>query len=111
MYHNRRDLLLEQNMPHKSSATSFYSVKDNTSTIYLREPLPELQARTASKNFNITSGNTRLSPISSTFYNFEDTIVHWYRDLLLEDVNSTDSTRDENHLFAAHGLTPLEDTA
>ncbi len=30
----------------------------------------------------------RLSPISSTFYNFEDMIVHWYRDLLLEGINS-----------------------
>jgi len=42
------------------------------------------------------------------FYNFEDTIVHWYRYLLLEGINSTESTGEENHLLAAYGygLTP-----
>ena len=52
-----------------------------------------------------------LSSISSMFYSFEDKIVHWYRDLLLEGINSTNSTGEENHIFAAYGLTPLKDTA
>jgi hypothetical protein len=38
-------------------------------------------------------------------------IAHWYRDLLFDGINSTDSTREENHLFVAYGLTPLNNTA
>jgi hypothetical protein len=38
-------------------------------------------------------------------------IFHWYRDLLLEGTNSTGSTGEENHIFAAYGLTPLKVTA
>jgi hypothetical protein len=38
-------------------------------------------------------------------------IVHWYRDLLLEGINFTDSTGEENHIFQAYGITPLKDTA
>jgi len=33
-------------------------------------------------------------------------LVHWYCDLLLEGINSTDTTGEENHIFAAYGLTP-----
>ncbi len=84
-------------------------VKDNTSAIYVCEPLPSGKDCIQTLQHNLRQH--RLSPISSTFYNFEETIVHWYRDLLLEGINSTDSTGEENHLFAAYGLTPLKVTA
>jgi len=57
--------------------------------------------------------NQILGNISSMFYNFEfeDMIVHWYSDLLLEGTHPTNSTGEKNHLFAAYGLTLLNDTA
>jgi hypothetical protein len=84
-------------------------VKDNTSAIYVHEPLPYGKDRIQKLQHSLRQH--RLSPKSSTFYNFEDMIVHWYRDLLLKGINSTDSIGEENHLFVAYGLTPLKDTA
>ncbi len=84
-------------------------IKVNNSAIYVREPLPSGKDCIQQLQHNLRQH--RLSPKSSTFYNFEDTIVHWYRDLLLEGISSTNSTGKENHLFAAYGLTPLKDTA
>ncbi len=84
-------------------------VKDNTSAIYVCEPLPSGKDRIQKLQHNLR--HHCLSPISSTFYSFEDTIVHWYRDLLLEGTNSTNSIGEENHIFAAYGLTPLKDNA
>jgi hypothetical protein len=84
-------------------------VKDNMSAIYVREPLPSGKDCIQKLQHNLRQH--RCSPKSSTFYNFEDTIVHWYRDLLLEGISSTNSTGEENHLFAAYGLTPLNNTA
>jgi hypothetical protein len=84
-------------------------VKDNFSAIYVREPLPSGNDRIQKLQHNLRQH--RLSPKTSMFYNFEDTTVHWYHDLLLKGINSTDSTGEENHLFAAYGLTPLKDTA
>jgi len=84
-------------------------VKDNASAIYVHKPLPSGKDHIQKLQHNLRQH--RLYPISSTFYNFEDTIVHWYHDLLLEGTNSTDSTGEENHIFAAYGLTPLNDTA
>jgi len=85
-------------------------VKDNTFAIYVREPLPSSKDHIQKLQHNLRQH--RLSPISSTFYSFEDTIVHWYCDLVLEEgINSTDSTGEENHIFAAYGLTPLKNNA
>jgi len=84
-------------------------VKDNTSTIYVRKPLPSGKDCIQKLQHNLR--RHRLSPISSTFYSFEDTIVHWYRDLLLEGTNSTNSTGEENHIFVAYGLTSLKNNA
>jgi hypothetical protein len=85
-------------------------IKENTSAIYVREPLPSGKDLIQKLQHNLRQH--RLSPISSTLKSFEDTIVQWYRDLLLEGTNSTDSTGEENHIFAAYyGLTPLKDTA
>ena len=83
--------------------------KDNTSAIYVREPLPSGKGCIQKLQHNLRQHC--LSPISSTFYNFEEMIFHCYRDLLLEGTNSTDSTGEENHIFAAYGLTPLKVTA
>ena len=74
---------------------------------------PFLQARITSKNSNITVGllrQHRLSSISSMFYSFEDTIVHWYRDLLLKGINFTNSTGEENHIFMAYMASPPSKT-
>jgi hypothetical protein len=84
-------------------------IKDNTSAIYVRKPLPSGKDHIQKLQHNLRQH--RLFPKSSTFYNFEDTIVHWYRDLLLKGINSTNSAGEENHLFAAYGLTPLKYTA
>jgi hypothetical protein len=84
-------------------------VKDNNSAIYVCEPLPSGKDRIQKLQHNLRQHC--LSPKSSTFYNFEDTIVHWYSDLLLKGISSANSTGKENHLFAAYGLTPLKDTA
>ena len=84
-------------------------IKNNTSAIYVRKPL--LLGKDRIQKLQHNPRHHRLSPISSMFYSFEDTIVHWYRDLLLEGTNSTDSTGEENHIFAAYGLTPLKDNA
>jgi hypothetical protein len=74
-------------------------VKDNTSTIYVRKPLPSGKDRIQKLQHNLRQPH--LSLISSTFYSFEDTIVHWYCDLLVEGINSTDSTGEGNHIFAS----------
>ena len=85
-------------------------VKDNISAIiYVHDPHPSGNDCIQKLQHNLRQ--YRLSLISSTFYNFEDTIVHWYSDLLLEGINSTNSAEEENHLFAAYGLTPIKDTA
>jgi hypothetical protein len=84
-------------------------VKDNNSAIYVRKLLPSGKDCIQKLQHNLRQH--RLSPKSSTFYNFEDTIVHWYRDLLLKGISSTNSTGKENHLFVAYGLTPLKDSA
>ena len=84
-------------------------IKGNTSAIDVRETLPSVKDCIQKLQHNLRQH--RLSPISSTFYSFEDTIVHWYRDLLLEGTNSTDSTGEEKLIFEAYGLTPLKDTA
>jgi hypothetical protein len=81
----------------------------NTSAIYVGKPLPAGQDCIQKLQHNLKQHC--LSPISSTFYNFEDMIVYWYRDLLLDGINSTNSTGEENHLFVAYGLTRLNNTA
>ncbi len=48
-------------------------VKETTSAIYVRDPLPPGQD-CIQKLHNLRQH--RLSPISSTFYIFQDTIVH-----------------------------------
>jgi hypothetical protein len=40
-------------------------------------------------------GQHSLSPTFSLFYNFEDMIVHFYRNLLLSGISSTDSTGEK----------------
>ncbi len=87
-------------------------VKDNTSAIYARKPLPSGKDCIHKLQHNLRQHC--LPPIwtiSSTFYKIEDMIAHWYCDLLFNGINSTNSTGEENHLFVAYGLTPLKRTA
>ena len=67
-----------------------------TAAVYVREPLPSGQDR-----INILQHNLRQNLHN---LNFTDTIVGWYRNLLLSGHHSTASTGMENHLFAAYGL-------
>jgi len=55
-------------------------VNDNTFAIYVHEPLPLGKDHIQKLQHNFRQHH--LSPISSTFYSFEDTIVH-----LLEGIN------------------------
>jgi hypothetical protein len=61
-------------------------VKDNTFTIYVREPLPSGKDHIQKLQHNLRQHR---------LYSFEDTIVH-----LLEGINSTDSTGEENRRMA-----------
>ena len=72
-----------------------------TAAVYVREPLPSGQDR-----INILQHNLRQKLHNHTF---TDTIIGWYRDLLLGGNHSTASTGMENHIFEAYGLlhTPL----
>ena len=70
-----------------------------TAAIYVREPLPSGQDR-----IDILQNNLLRQKLHDPSSNFNDIIVSWYRDLLLNGNHSTDSTGMENHLFAAYGL-------
>ena len=64
--------------------------------VYVREPLPSGQDRISILQHNLHKKLNNL--------NFTDTIVGWYRDLLLGGNQSTASTGMKNHIFAAYGL-------
>ena len=73
----------------------------NDAAIYVREPL-----HSGKNRIHILQNNLRQNshtPISSSF---ENIIVGWYRDLLLNSTHSTDLTSTDNHIFAAYGLYP-----
>jgi hypothetical protein len=84
-------------------------VKENTSAIYAHNLLSSGKYRIQMIQQNIRQHC--LSPISSTIYNFEVSIAHRYPDRLLDGLHSTYSTGEENHLFTAYGLTPLNNSA
>ena len=75
-------------------------VGDTASAIYVREPLHAGQNRIDILLCNLRSRNT--DPTSLTF---EDIVVSWYKDLLLDDSNATDKTGINNQIFQAYGLT------
>ncbi len=71
----------------------------NVAAIYVREPLHLGQNR-----ISILQDNLRQDPLNPQSSTFDDIIVGWYPDHLLNGIHSTDSTGHENHIFAAYGL-------
>jgi hypothetical protein len=67
--------------------------------IYVRKPLPPGQDRVTILQHNLHQNLT--TPISS---NFNTIIASRYHDLLLSGDHFNDTTRMENHIFAAFGL-------
>ena len=66
-------------------------VGDAASAIYVREPLHAGQDR-----IDILLGNLRSSTTDPPSLTFEDIIVSWYKDLLLDDSNATYKTGMNN---------------
>jgi hypothetical protein len=76
-------------------------VESNASAIYIRKPLPAGQ-----DHINILLHNLRSSSINLTSINFEDIVLSWYLDLLLNYDQSTNETGVANQIFHAYGLIP-----
>ena len=75
-------------------------VKDNTSAIYVREPLHDGQNR-----INILLNNLRSNSTDPSSLPFEDIVVSWFKDLLLGDDQANDQTGVDNRIFQAYGYT------
>jgi len=71
-------------------------VGNNTSAIYVREPLPDGQDR-----IDILLDNLRSSSADPSSLTFEDIIVSWFPDLLLGSNQATDHTGVDNQIFQA----------
>jgi hypothetical protein len=76
-------------------------VKSDASAIYVRKPLPAGQ-----DCIDILLHNLWSSSIDPTSINFEDIVVSWYSDLLLDYDQATDETGVDNQIFHAYGLIP-----
>jgi hypothetical protein len=74
-------------------------VESDASAIYVHKPLPAGQ-----DCIDILLHNLRSSSIDPTSINFEDIIVSWYSDLLLDYDQATDEV--DNQIFHAYGLIP-----
>jgi hypothetical protein len=76
-------------------------VGDAALAIYVREePLHDGQDR-----INILLDNLRSSTTDPPSITFEDTIVSWFRELLLGDSQANDETGVTNQIFQAYGFT------
>ena len=76
-------------------------VGNNTSAIYVREPLPDGQ-----DHIDILLNNLRSSSVDPSSLTFEDIIVSWFSDLLLGCNQANDDTGVDNQIFQAYGLLP-----
>jgi hypothetical protein len=76
-------------------------VESDASAIYVRKPLPAGQDCIDILLHNLQSRS--IVPIS---IDFEDIVVHWYSDLLLDYNQATDETGVDNQIFHAYGLIP-----
>ncbi len=76
-------------------------VESDASAIYVRKPLPAGQGC-----IDILLHNLRSSSINPTSINFEDIVVSWYSDLLLDYDQTTNETGVDNQIFHAYGLIP-----
>jgi hypothetical protein len=74
-------------------------VMKNDAAIYVHEPLQSGQDQ-----FNILQHSLCQHPTNPVSSNFDDIIISWYCNLLLNGDHSTDTTGVENHLFGAFGL-------
>ncbi len=74
-------------------------VESDASAIHVRKPLPAGQ-----DCIDILLHNLWSSSINPTSINFEDIIVSWYLDLLLDYSQATDETGVDNQIFHAYGL-------
>ena len=75
-------------------------VGNAASAIYVRKPLHNRQ-----DCIDILLDNLRSSTINPPSLTFEDIVVSWYKDLLLDDSNATDKTGINNQIFQAYGFT------
>jgi hypothetical protein len=75
-------------------------VGDAASAIYVREPLHAGQ-----DCIDIFLDHLRSSTIDPPLLTFEDIVVSWYKDLLLDDSQATDETGVNNRIFQAYGFT------
>ncbi len=69
--------------------------------IIYRKPLP-----TGQDCIDILLHNLRSSSINPTSINFEDIVVSWYSDLLLDYDQATNETGVDNQIFHTYGLIP-----
>ncbi len=76
-------------------------VESDASAIYVRKPLPAGQ-----DCINILLHNLRSSSIDPTSINFENIVVSWYLDLLLDYNQAIDDTGVDNQIFHAYGFIP-----
>jgi hypothetical protein len=76
-------------------------VENDASAIYVRKPLPAGQ-----DCIDILLHNLQSSSIDPTSINFEDIVVSWYLDLLLDYDQATNTLVVDNQIFHAYGLIP-----
>ncbi len=76
-------------------------VGNNTSAIYVREPLPDGQ-----DCIDILLDNLRANSVDPSSLTFEDIIVSRFSDLLLGCNQANDNTGVDNQIFQAYGLLP-----
>jgi hypothetical protein len=95
-------------VPHESLAHVPPGVRDiltlvgnNTSAIYVHEPLPDGQ-----DCIDILLDNLRSSSVDPSSLPFEDIIVSWFSNPLLGRNQANDDTGVDNQIFQAYGLLP-----
>jgi hypothetical protein len=74
-------------------------VRNNISTIYVREPLPAGQ-----DCIDILLNNLQSSSVNPTSTTFEDVIVSWFSDILFGCDQATNKTEIDNQISRAYGL-------
>ena len=74
-------------------------VGNAASAIYVREPLHAGQDR-----IDILLDNLRSSTINPPLLTFEDIVVSWFKDLLLDGSQATNETGVNNRIFQASGF-------
>ena len=76
-----------------------YKLSQNEAAIYVRKPLHSGQIR-----IDILLKNLLQHPTDPISFDFDNIVICWYRDLLLDGNYSTNATVVKNYIFAAFGL-------